>query len=395
MARLVRIHLVRGCAPDTGIHCVQGVRLLPAVLHLLRCLVLCAVAMLGGQLAAEVLDGVLYRIPGRVHVDVPGEDEVLVVDVAAEVRVDPTALDGELLLRQHWVLLEILGQGVVDGQAREPHSDAVRPEGRRDHEAPQIRPVGLLALQDLVLHIALGLVGNELLKSVSETVDLSIGILTQLHEHVVPVVPAEVPQLLRQGVRDDVVEPIQELVTNDVREGQWDHLDREFQVPQRLETLHAHELNHFDEDPACPVDAVVDLAVHVLASLGHAVGSLQGNLALEGVSVGEVLASHPNQLALLRNGVGVVHGGQYQDLALRPAALQACGVGIEARDRALVEGADHASVIRPRTRACALRIHVLGLQLRPGVQKTDRIPAVPQAEGVHQLDAAVVFNLQE
>mmetsp|Transcript_4706 Transcript_4706/g.9533 ORF Transcript_4706/g.9533 Transcript_4706/m.9533 type:complete len:374 (-) Transcript_4706:317-1438(-) len=331
---------------------------------------------------------------GGMHVDLRAEDKVLVVDIATKVRVNPTVLYRELFLRHRRVLGELLGQGVVDGQALHAFPNAVGPEGGSDDKTPKVGAGCVLPLANMVLDVAFRMLGNELVQRIAQPLDLTVGIFCEFHEHVVVVVRAEIAQLLRQRVRDYIVEPIQELITNDVREREWNHLNGELQVPQRLQPLHPDEFDHLHQNAPSTVHAIVHLLVHVLARLGRAVLRLEGNLALECMRSRQVLTCHPNDLRLFRNVKCVVHCCEDHDLALRAATIDARHISVEARDFVLIVGPHDIIVARPGTNAPALQIDGIRRQCVMRVQEGDGVAAVIQAQGVHDLHIAVCVHLQ-
>mmetsp|Transcript_22103 Transcript_22103/g.61948 ORF Transcript_22103/g.61948 Transcript_22103/m.61948 type:complete len:307 (+) Transcript_22103:182-1102(+) len=261
----------RSCT-DARVHRVRGVHPHPPLLGVLGRRVLGPMPMLRRQFPTCVLDGMFDVHLRNLDIHSGPEGEILMVHIASEVAVDPPILDWVLLLRQYWVAGEVFGECVIDRQALHTLANCESPERWGDHEAEQRGTRDLPGVgTNVVIDLALGFRRYELVECCPQSVHFAVRILPELHEAVVRILFAQLLQRGRQWPRKNVIEPIQELVANDAGERQRHHLDRELQIPQRLQILHADELDHLDQDAASPVDPIEHLAVHVLATFRHAV----------------------------------------------------------------------------------------------------------------------------
>jgi len=96
-------------------------------------------AMLGRQLSTTGLNSLLDGHLSLMHVNAVVENEILVENVAAEVGVDQPPLD-RVLLWEHRVLREVLGERIVNGESLLAKADAVGAEGGSHSEPEKVCP---------------------------------------------------------------------------------------------------------------------------------------------------------------------------------------------------------------------------------------------------------------
>jgi hypothetical protein len=102
--------------------------------------------MLSWQPAARALD---CLFEGRLclgHVNIRPEYQVLMEDVAPEVRVDPTLDNWVFLLWQRWLGGGTLGQREIDRKPLQSSANTIRAEGWRDGKPPKIGTIRFLTI---------------------------------------------------------------------------------------------------------------------------------------------------------------------------------------------------------------------------------------------------------